>query len=97
MAEAPKINQSSQAASVENATASVSPAKVQFPYASQQDRLNKYSQNDQLFKGQHFLAFANMAKDTDFRNDYERLRYVIANFAGLISKVSADIDRKSVV
>lgn len=67
------------------------PQKVQFPYVIHQGRLNRYHQNDQLFEGQHYLAFANLAKSTDFKNDYERLRYVIANFAGLISKVVSDM------
>jgi hypothetical protein len=74
-----------------NGTPAAPLAKVQFPYVNQQSRLNRYNQNDQLFEGAHFLAFANMARSTDFKNDYERLRYVIANFAGLISKVAADM------
>lgn len=65
--------------------------KVQFPYVQHSSRLKRYNTNDQLFETQHFLAFANMANATDFKNDYERLRYVMANFAGLISKVSADM------
>lgn len=65
--------------------------KVAFPYAGHSGRLKRYNTNDQLFDTQHFLAFANMANANEFRNDYERLRYVMANFAGLISKVSADM------
>lgn len=65
--------------------------KVQFPYADHQDRLNRYSHNDKLFEAAHYMAFAEIARDNQFRTDYERLKYVVANFSGLISKVSSDM------
>jgi hypothetical protein len=52
-------------------------------------RITEYSIYEQLFQGDHFQAFS--IKSKDFKNDYARLRYVVCNFAGLVSKVIADM------
>lgn len=59
-----------------------------FPYESAEDRLHDYTVNTQLLEGNHFDAFSIEA--AEFSKEYKRLRYVVANFAGLVAKVSAD-------
>lgn len=61
-----------------------------FPKEADKPRLNAYDHNSKLFDGAHFEAFSIKA-DKDFTARYARLRYVVANFAGLISKVMADM------
>lgn len=62
-----------------------------FPYVDQRGRLTRYTINDKLFFGNHFDAFRLQVDSTDYTRDYARLRYIAANFAGLISKVCADM------
>lgn len=65
----------------------------QFPYTdADKDRLHFYNYYEKLFMGDHFTAF-NIAIDDnkDFNRAYAKVRYVKANFAGLISKVIADM------
>jgi SPP1 family phage portal protein len=61
-----------------------------FPYPLHSTRIGLYSQYQQLLEGQHWDAFA-VQGEKDFTERYKRLRYVVANFAGLVSKVIADI------
>lgn len=61
-----------------------------FPYPSHSVRIGLYSQYQQLLEGQHWDAFA-VQGEKDFSERYKRLRYVVCNFAGLVSKVIADI------
>jgi hypothetical protein len=63
----------------------------QFPYPSEQERLDRYAKNKDLFQGNHFDAFKQSVNSTDYNKNYSILRYVAANFAGLISKVCADM------
>jgi hypothetical protein len=65
------------------------PLETIFPYASQKERLNRYAVNSNLLKGNHWESFA-LQGDKQFSERYAKLRYVICNFAGLISKVIAD-------
>ena len=60
-----------------------------FPFPGAEARMAQYTINALLLEGQHFQAFGVKATN-DFRKEYERLRYVVANFNGLIAKVSAD-------
>lgn len=63
---------------------------LEFPYPNAKDRLNGYEYYDRLFNGQHFDAFTIKVDDPKYTKEYNRLRYIAANFAGLISKVAAD-------
>lgn len=66
-------------------------AKKEFPYKEHKQRLQNYSHYDMLFDGRHFDAFAIKINNQQFTEQYQRLKYVQANFAGLISKVVADM------
>jgi len=61
-----------------------------FPYQSEVARLNGYYTNQELLEGKHFAAFALQA-ERGFSERYATLRYIVCNFAGLVSKVIADI------
>lgn len=61
-----------------------------FPYESEKDRLFGYKVNSELLKSDHFSAYA-IQGETDFTQRYNRLRYIVANFNGLVAKVSADM------
>lgn len=61
-----------------------------FPKKADKARLEKYLHYDKLYAGEHFDAFSIKAQD-GFNNVYTRLRYVVANFAGLSSRVLADM------
>ncbi|MBU1110804.1 phage portal protein [Patescibacteria group bacterium] len=67
-------------------------SEVLFPKTSDKPRLSGYDYYEKLFMGDHFTAF-NIAIDNnkDFNKAYAKIRYVKANFAGLISKVIADM------
>jgi hypothetical protein len=52
-------------------------------------RVKEYGVYESLFLGDHFTAFS--IKATEFKDQYARLRYVVCNFAGLVSKVIADM------
>lgn len=64
---------------------------LQFPSNEDKIRLDRYAFNDKLFTGNHFEAFAVKIDDPRYSKDYYALKYVVANFAGLISKVVADM------
>lgn len=66
-------------------------AKPTFPYPDQQPRLDRYQFNSMLFDGNHFDAFKIKVDNEQFNKAYSRLRYVVHNFPGLISKVCADM------
>lgn len=79
----------------QNQTASVNPPAqddqvLQFPKPVDQKRLNDYDYYDKLYFGEHYDAFL-IKGQKDFSNQYNRLRYVVANFAGLMSRVLADM------
>lgn len=61
-----------------------------FPKKADRARLDKYSYYDKLYAGEHFDAFS-IAAQEGFNTVYARLRYVVANFAGLVSRVMADM------
>lgn len=53
-------------------------------------RLMAYDHYDQLYAGDHYKAFAIKA-EKGFTDKYAQLRYISANFAGLMSRVMADM------
>lgn len=54
-------------------------------------RINKYKQNELLFTGDHFDAFNIKVGDINMmRKEYQKLRYVAVNFAGMLSRLAAD-------
>jgi hypothetical protein len=64
---------------------------LKFPSVADKARLDRYAMNDKLFKGDHFGAFSLRINDPKWSKEYYILKYVAANFAGLISKVCADM------
>ncbi len=56
-----------------------------YPPQGQRDRINGYGRYEKLFMGQHKDLYAGKP------GPYQKLRYIAANFAGLISKLSADL------
>lgn len=64
---------------------------VVFPTQADKDRLDKYEYYSRLFTGDHFEAFNIKVGDKDFAKAWAKLRYTVVNFAGLISKVVADM------
>lgn len=61
-----------------------------FPKKADKERLNNYEYLDKLYFGQHFEAFS-IKGEKEFTQRYNKLRYVVANFAGLMSRVMADM------
>ena len=68
----------------------IKPLESKFPYPSQINRLDSYYTNNRLLEGDHFDAFA-LQGGSEFSERYSQLRYITCNFAGLVSKVIADI------
>ena len=68
----------------------INPIGKIFPYPSQLPRLDRYNVYNNLLEGSHFEAFA-LQGSKEFTERYARLRYITCNFAGLVSKVIADI------
>lgn len=64
---------------------------AKFPTDEDQSRLNNYDYYSKLFMGEHFDAFNIKIDDPDWTKSYGKLRYVMVNFAGLISKICADM------
>lgn len=63
---------------------------LSFPKQVDKPRLAAYQHNDELYAGNHYKAFAIRA-EKGFTDKYSALRYIAANFAGLISRVMADM------
>lgn len=61
-----------------------------FPQPKDRARIDQYRHYDKLFYGEHYEAFA-IKSGGDFAKQYKKLRYIAANFAGLISKVMSDM------
>lgn len=62
-----------------------------YPYPDQQPRLDRYAFNSLLFDGNHFDAFKIKIGNDAYNKNYSRLRYIVNNFPGLISKICADM------
>lgn len=61
-----------------------------YPKRDDLNRVERYQHYDSLYYGDHYKAFAIKAKE-GFPEHYAKLRYVVANFPGLISRVIADM------
>jgi hypothetical protein len=62
-----------------------------FPYWNDRNRILGYTYYNKLLMGEHFEAFNMKIADERYSREYSKLRYVMVNFAGLISKVVADM------
>lgn len=62
-----------------------------FPYLNAVGRLSDYEYFNNLLLGQHWEAFNIRINSKDYTKDYGKLRYVTVNFAGLVSKIMADM------
>lgn len=62
-----------------------------FPYPGDVDRMTSYEHYEKLFLGDHFTAFNMKINDEQWNKAYAKLRYVAVNFAGLVTKVVADM------
>lgn len=62
-----------------------------YQYLSDSDkvRIRNYHLYNKIFEGEHYEAFNYISND--FRKDYSFLRYITANFGGLLSRLSADM------
>lgn len=62
-----------------------------FPTTKEKARLDDYEYYRRLFLGKHFEAFRIKIDDEKYNRAYAKLRYVVVNFPGLLSKIMADI------
>lgn len=62
-----------------------------FPNDKERMRLDDYEYYQRLFLGKHFEAFRIRIDDERYNRAYTKLRYVVVNFAGLLSKIMADM------
>ncbi len=65
--------------------------QAEFPYAGSKPRLADYDYYEKLFLGDHFEAFKMKIADPAFNRAYAKLRYISINFAGMLSKIVADM------
>lgn len=64
--------------------------RLKFPDDASSQRLNQYEHYDLVQIGQQYNAF-NISSKGAVNEQMAKLRYVVANYAGMISKISADI------
>lgn len=62
-----------------------------FPYPDDKPRIDKYTQYERLFFGHHFDAFRIQIDSESYSREYAKIRYVCVNFAGMLSKIIADL------
>lgn len=65
--------------------------EVDFPYEDHKPRLDRYRYYQQLLEGDHWNAFSMRVQDENFNEQYSMLKFVQVNFAGLISRICADM------
>jgi len=63
---------------------------LKFPKQADENRIQKYTHYDKLYDGEHFDAFS-IKSSGEVAKAYKKLRYIVANFAGLTSHVMADM------
>lgn len=61
-----------------------------FPKEVDKSRKQQYAHYDKIYFGQHFEAYLIKA-DKEVRERYAKLRYIVGNFGGLMSRVLADM------
>lgn len=61
-----------------------------YPKEADKARLKTYAHYERLYAGKHYEAFS-IKGEKDFSQQYNRLRYVVANFCGLLSRTMADM------
>lgn len=61
-----------------------------WPKMADRERLEDYAHNDKLYRGDHYEAFR-IKFGGDVEAGYKKLRYIVANFPGLMSRVLADM------
>ena len=89
-----KVQPAKKDMNLENQTGGDTPAPAiikTFPYAGHEARIKDYEYFNKLFIGDHYSAFNIRIDDEQYTKAYQKLRYMKANFAGLISKVVADM------
>lgn len=65
---------------------------AEFPYSKTDDqRLKDYEFFRKLFDGDHFHAFRVRIENKEFGEQYAKIRYLYVNYAGMISKIVADM------
>lgn len=65
---------------------------TRYPYTDEDSaRIADYFFYQKLFDGAHFEAFKQKIKSEDFNKAYSKIRYVYVNFAGMISRIVADM------
>ena len=68
------------------------PKPDKYPYTTaDENRLNDYVFFNQLFEGKHFEAWKKRISSKDYNKAYAKIRYVYINFAGMISRLVADM------
>ena len=65
--------------------------KETYPKQEHKARIERYKFNDKLFRGNHYDAFGITPSDPLEPKGLSRLRYTVANFPAMISKVVADM------
>lgn len=63
---------------------------TKFPDEVNEMRIREYAEYENLLNGRHYTAFLRNSGQ-EFGERYQQLRYLTCNFAGLISKVIADV------
>jgi hypothetical protein len=84
---------SADSAAVQSRSASINSLNnaPTYPYPDQSARLQRYNFNSLLFDGNHFDAFKIKVDNEQYNKNYSKLRYLVHNFPGLISKICADM------
>lgn len=62
-----------------------------FPPTKDQIRLQQYNFHTMIYEGHHYEAFKQQINSFSYNKDYDKLRYVMANFAALLSRIMADM------
>jgi len=63
--------------------------KDKFPSDAEKIRLDTYTENQNIFSGQHYSAFS--ARRMASGDTFKELQYIMTNFGGMLSKLSADM------
>jgi hypothetical protein len=63
---------------------------LSFPKQADKNRIDQYRHYDRIYNGEHFDAFS-IKSSGEVAKAYKKLRYIVANFGGLMSHVMADM------